>query len=37
MTSMAEQLGPLEIAQVRHALTEELGKALGRQAIAAAA
>jgi len=37
MTSMAEQLGAVDIAAVRDALADELGRALGRTAAAPAA
>jgi len=37
MTSMAEQLGAVDIAAVRDALADELGRALGRAAAAPAA
>jgi lipoate-protein ligase B len=33
MTSMAEQLGELDVAAVRHALADELGQALGRVVV----
>jgi lipoate-protein ligase B len=32
MTSMAEQLGSIDLAEVRRALADELGRALGRTA-----